>query len=102
MHGLTWEKIQTGILYKNTMGLLQKGYLTTIKPRSKEIVIGRLRIQSCSLNAYLFKLGLHESGFCENCNTPETVEHVILQCPKNQSLTFNLKSCCKALKIPFN
>ena len=98
----TWKKIQTGLSYKNVFDLLDKGSTVPLKPRSKEIAISRLRIQSCSLNAYLFKIGLHASGLCSSCGTPETVEHFILLCANNKTLQFNLQSSCKALKVQFN
>ena len=98
----TWKELQTGISYKLNFGLLDRGYLIPLKPRAKEIAISRLRIQSCSLNAYLFKIGLHNSGHCDICGTPETVEHYLLTCIKNKELHLNLQSCCKSLKFEYN
>ena len=40
-----WSNIITGLAYKNTFGLFSRGYTTTLKPRGKETLIGRLQIQ---------------------------------------------------------
>ena len=98
----TWNTIQTGHSYKTNFDLLDRGFLIPFKPRAKEIAISRLRIHSCSLNAYLFKIGLHDSGLCGSCGTPETVEHFLLFCVKNTKLHLNLQCCCKALKVAYN
>ena len=98
----TWNSIHTGLSYKNVFGLLDHGFLTQIKPRYKEKIISRLRSQSCGLKAYLFKIGLHGSGLCENCRCPETVEHFIVYCPCNLTLQLKLKDSCKLLKLDFN
>src|SRR5207245_7627994 len=75
----TWKKIQTGLSYKNVFDLLDKGSTVPLKPRSKEIAISRLRIQSCSLNAYLFKIGLHASGLCSSIGRNARRRHVVNQ-----------------------
>ena len=98
----TWNGIQTGCSYKLNFGLLSGGFLIPIKPRAKEIAISRLRIQSCNLSAYLFKIGLHKSGLCVSCGIPETVEHYLLSCTNNTKLQLTLKSSCKALKLEYN
>ena len=42
----------------------------------------RLRTGRCKLNLHLFRLGLHQDGLCDVCNTPETVAHLLLDCPQ--------------------
>ena len=41
--------------------------------RHTEVIIGRLRLGKCYLNAYLQQIGKHRDGLCNHCNKPETV-----------------------------
>ena len=58
--------------------------------RKMETVIFRMRLHSCFLNQYLFKIGLHPDGLCSVCNVLESVEHFLLNCAKHQKLTKSL------------
>ena len=58
-----------------------------VHPRKKATTISRLRLQSCFLNQYLFKIGLHPDGMCMVCRVQESVEHFLLKCAKHQKLT---------------
>jgi len=49
--------------------------------RHKEVLITRLRLGMCGLHSYLHKIGKHQTGLCDTCQVPETVEHYLLQCP---------------------
>lgn len=40
----------------------------------------RLRIGHTTLNQSLYKIGKHETGKCEKCGYPETVNHILLEC----------------------
>lgn len=44
--------------------------------------MNRLRIGHSKLNSTLHIMGKYPIGFCEHCQTPETVEHVIVNCRK--------------------
>ena len=55
-------------------------------PRNKEVAISRLRLNNCLLNKYTHKIGLHHSGLCDSCKTPESVEHLITVCIKHKNL----------------
>lgn len=55
--------------------------------KRKEIsTICRLRFGHANVNALLFKMKLYFTPLCLNCTmaVPETIDHVILQCPKYQ------------------
>ena len=58
-----------------------------VHPRKKATIISRLRLQSCFLNQYLFKIGLHPDGMCMVCHVLESVEHFLLKCARHQKLT---------------
>ena len=54
----------------------------TMNNRRAESIIHGLRMGNLGLNENLFKMKKHESGLCENCAVPETVEHFLIHCPK--------------------
>ena len=45
---------------------------------------------------YLFKLGLHIDGKCEQCMTPDVVPHFLLSCTKNTELSEKLAAAYSA------
>ena len=53
---------------------IEKTVSTKIKylnaSRQKEVVITRLRLRKCKLNAYLHQTGKHPDGLCYSCNKP--------------------------------
>ena len=50
--------------------------------RREDCLIQQLRVGKCRLNFYLFQIQQHDTGLCELCGEPETVEHFLLQCQK--------------------
>ncbi len=42
--------------------------------------MARLRIGHSNLNSTLHIIGTHPTGFCEYCETLETIQHVLLNC----------------------
>ncbi len=48
----------------------------------KETIMTRLRIGHNKLNSTLHIMGKHPTGFCDQCQIPETVEHVLINCSK--------------------
>ena len=67
-------------------------------PRKKDTLITRLRLHGCFLNKYLHKIGLHDSGLCDICRVPETVEHFLFNCPSHCFLTKSLYDTAEAFK----
>jgi len=51
--------------------------------RHQEVVITRLRLGKCQLNAYLYQIGKHRDGLCVTCKKQETVSHFLIECPNN-------------------
>jgi len=47
----------------------------------REVVITRLRLGKCQLNAYLYQISKHADGLCVTCSKPETVSHFLAECP---------------------
>jgi len=69
----------------------------SLSPRKKDTVISRLRLHSCFLNKYLLKIGLHQTGLCETCLVPETVDHFLFHCNKHKELSILLLGSASAL-----
>ena len=59
------------------------GTVRTAKRSTKEEnILTRLRVGHTRLNKTLHLINNHPSGICEHCQIEESVEHVILNCPK--------------------
>jgi len=65
--------------YQGIFPLSKKPLVWNI-PRHQEIIINRLRLQQSKLKAGLYKIGLHETGFCDHCGIIETTQHFIMEC----------------------
>lgn len=54
----------------------------TCRNKQEEDVLSRMRLGHTGLNRTLFIMKKHVDGMCEYCNSQETIEHVIMYCPK--------------------
>lgn len=74
------------------------------KSRSKkeEDTISRMRFGHTGLNSMMKVLRKHETGMCELSNYQETVEHVIINCPKYQRQRRIIKARLSREQIRFN
>jgi len=70
----------TAPTYKHLEPIVNKDIKYMENNRRKETMITRLRLGKCLLNMYLHKIGRHDTGLCETCRQPETVEHFLLNC----------------------
>ncbi len=52
--------------------------------RREETIMTRLRIGHNKLNSTLHIMEKHPTGFCDQCQIPETVEHVLINCSKHE------------------
>ena len=93
-----WDHETTGFHYR----IIEKSVSTTIKfyhsSRHKEVIITRLRLGKCRLNAYLHQIGKHPDGLCDICSKMETVTHFLTECPTNKTCAAVL-AACNNLKI---
>ena len=63
-------------------------YLQILHPNTSSIV-SRLRFNRARLNQSLHKRSRSITSMCATCiNTPETVEHVVMQCPRYDTIRF--------------
>ena len=75
---------------------------TGVKSRKINVAIRRLRIGHCRLNYHLKKIRIIESASCEYCNMEETIEHVLMICPRYHSSRIKFKSALQQIGISFN
>jgi len=66
---------------------------------SLSTVIFRLCTGHCKLNHHLSRLGLHLDVLCDQCDLPETVEHVIEVCPKYSAARQRLQHALNQIGI---
>ena len=50
--------------------------------RFHETILHRLRFGIIGLNFDLKRLNIHPTGFCDNCQIIESIEHFLMECPK--------------------
>ena len=93
----SWDVCSTGQHYKAVEPLISRNVKYTSTNRRKEITITRLRLGKCRLNACLNEISAHVDGLCENCHTPETVEHFLLHC--GNQVTVSLRNACRELNV---
>ena len=94
----TWDSEPTGSHYRK----IEKTVSTKVKylhtSRQKEVIITRLRLGKCQLNAYLHQIGKHPDGLCHSCNKPETVTHFLTECAYSKTCRAVL-AACNSLKL---
>ena len=76
-----WSNCCSGRHYRQIEPLVSTQVKYTHRIRSKEVLINRLRLGACRLNAHLFKIGVHVDGSCEYCGAAETISHYLFECP---------------------
>ncbi len=67
--------------------------------RREDVVISHLCIGHMALNHSLNVIGKHESGLCNNCKKPETVEHVLLECTRYRNERIKLENQIKSIGL---
>ena len=81
---LEWQNLynssNTGRHYKSLQPTVDRSIKYSCNNRHQETVITRLRLGKCHLNKYLHEIKAHPTGFCNYCNTDETVEHFLMHC----------------------
>ena len=77
-----------------------KGTRRNIQDRKLAVRYTRLRTGHSLNRAYLYKIGQIMSPNCPECLEIETVEHLLLQCPKTQEARLPLQKWLKSKKIP--
>ena len=108
-HRAIWDswrvERETELKFSN-LGTLREGNKmapleTFIKDRKVNTSIIRLRIGHSSLRQHLYRLRLEISPLCE-CQQEETVQHIIMECPRYFSARTKMKHFLFNLGVPFN
>ncbi|XDV44363.1 hypothetical protein PO909_012656 [Leuciscus waleckii] len=86
-----WDNGQTGRQFYNIQNKVGKGRNMN-SSKEEEDVLSRMRYGHTRLNKTLVIMKKHADGNCEFCHSPESVEHVIQQCPKYQEERQRLSS----------
>jgi len=88
-----WDQEPRGSHYRS----VEKTVSTQVKYiypfRHTEVIMGRLRLGKCYLNAYLHQIGKHQDGLCNHCNKPETVSHFLTECTYSPTCLAVLAAC---------
>ena len=69
--------------------------------RKKEVQISRLRLGKANLNERLLLMKKLESGLCNLCKVPESINHLLLSCRK-ENISNILRDVCVLYKVDFN
>ena len=93
-----YDDASTGTYYRLLEPKISKKIKYSNRHRDKEVAVTRMRLGKCSLNYYLHKIGCHDSGLCDACDVPETIEHLLLHC-KQYNIGDAIKLRCKRLNI---
>lgn len=75
-----WENGTTGAFFRRIEPNVRRSSEMVFRSRAMETMAHRLRLGACWVNACLHKVNVHETGLCDSCNVPETVQHFLLDC----------------------
>jgi len=90
-----------GKFYKSICPLVSTNIKFSDPYRHKEVQIGRLRLGVAITNKRLFQMRKHPTGFCDTCEVTESIEHILLEC-KKENISTILKEKCNSYKSEFN
>ena len=97
-----WNASTKGEHYRNIEPVVTRQMKLGDRNRKREVIKARLRFGKCNMNSYLKIMNRHRDGNCDTCNTPETIEHFILECRNNMELLNSIKKLCDEQKIQLN
>jgi ribonuclease HI len=96
-----WDKCKTGKFNRLLNSVVNQNIKYVNTSRQKEITITRLRLGRCRLNYYLHHIGKHETGLCDKCRVPETIEHFLMHCI-NSPTRDKIRSMCQKESVNFD
>lgn len=102
-----WNESLTPVLRTTTMDLYRSDPTPQpwIRQTSRKLDVGhvaltRLRLGHTRLTAHLHRLSIAPDPYCPWCpNTPETIHHFLLECPRFHSLRVVLRDRLRALGV---
>ena len=90
-----------GNFYKTICPLVSTNIKFSDPYRHKEVQISRLRLGVAITNKKLFQMKKHPNGLCDTCEVTESIEHILLEC-KKENISNILKDKCNSYKSEFN
>jgi ribonuclease HI len=90
-----------GKFYKNICPTVSTNIKFSDPNRHKEVQINRLRLGVAITNKRLFQMRKHPTGLCDTCEVTESIEHLLLEC-KKENISTILKDQCNSYKSEFN
>jgi len=96
-----WENSTTGrhLYYLQPTVRTKQSFSLSI--RSAQVLLRRFRLGKCRLNYYLHQMSLHQTGNCDFCGLPETIEHYLIECTRN-NISQTVKKVCVEHKLQFD
>ncbi len=77
-----WNDCKTGRQFYNIQNRVSQSKMILNLSREDQVILTRLRMGHTKLNSTLHIIGKHSTGLCEICQVKETVDHVLLHCPR--------------------
>jgi ribonuclease HI len=71
-----------GLFLRNLIDNIHSKNIIYHKTRRIEVTLSRLRIGHAAVKSTLNRFNLATDDLCINCNVPETIQHLILECDK--------------------
>ena len=75
-----WDETNSPL--KNLQPDVCKTYKSFLKNRRAESILHCLRMGNVGWNKSIRKVNRHESGLCDFCNEPETIEYFLYSCQR--------------------
>ena len=91
----SWDTEATGSHLRSIVKTVSTKIKYLHPSRHTDVIITRLRLGKCCLNAYLHQIGKHQDGLCQHCSTPETVTHFLTECTQGATSSAVLAACNK-------
>jgi len=70
-------------------------------PRGREVQITRLRLGRVITNDRLMTMKRHADGTCDRCKTPDSIQHLLLECTR-KNISTRLKENSRSLGLEHN
>ena len=97
-----WSECVKGKEYRDLEPIVSRKIKFGGSNRRREVIMTRLRLGKAGLNHYLQQINKHESGLCNSCHMPETIEHFILECSGNEEMVREIRRKCNEAGIELN
>jgi hypothetical protein len=94
---LEYNDDNRGHFYKSICPIVSTDIKYLEPYRHKEVQISRLRLGVANTNQRLFMLKRHSSGLCDTCQVKDTIDHLLLDC-KKEDISNLLRNICQIYK----